>query len=143
MILYEKYLYNKNPKRVNNELIRKIEKDIKNSIFNIEELFTVKEDNNIDIEEKYLEEFLSLTNSEMKAYQKITKDFLNNNKKRLKRIYKLIFSGTLLGRHIPRIVAKLNAKLYLFFERNLEIFRLSLFCVDYSVLAKNGVIFLL
>lgn len=140
-----KYLYNRDPKKINNELVRKMEKDNKNSIFNIEELFTIKEDNNIYIEDKfnleYLEEFLNLTNSQMKAYQRITKDFLNNNKKRLKRIDKLIFSGTLLGRHIPRIAAKLNAKLYLVFERNLEIFRLSLFCVDYSVLAKSGVIF--
>lgn len=31
--------------------------------------------------------------------------------------------------------------MYLVVERNLEIFRLSLFTVDYTILAKNGVIF--
>lgn len=140
-----KYLYNRNPKKINDELVRKMEKDNKNSIFNIEELFIIKEENNISLENKfnieYLEQSLNLTNTQMKAYQRITKDFLNSNKKRLKRIDKLVFAGTLLGRHIPKIVAKLNAKLYLVFERNLEIFRLSLFCVDYAILAKSGVIF--
>lgn len=144
-IVNDKYLYNKDPKKINNELIRKMERDNKNSIFNIEELFTIRENNNLHLEEKFelesIEQSLLLTNSQMKAYQKITKDFLDNNKKRLKRIDKLIFSGTLLGRHIPKIATKLNAKLYFVFERNLEIFRLSLFCVDYSILAKNGVIF--
>ncbi|QKF78785.1 6-hydroxymethylpterin diphosphokinase MptE-like protein [Arcobacter defluvii] len=144
-ILNNKYLYNRKAKKINDELVKKMEKDNKNSIFNIEELFTIKEDNNINIENRFnienLEQSLLLTNNQMKAYQKITKDFPNGNKKRLKKVEKLIFAGTLLGRHIPKIANKLDAKLYLVFERNLEIFRLSLFCVDYSVLAKRGVIF--
>ena len=50
--------------------------------------------------------------------------------------------GTLLGRHIPKIAEKVNAEIYLVCERNLEIFRLSLFTVDYTILTKNsGVIF--
>ncbi len=50
--------------------------------------------------------------------------------------------GTLLGRHIPRIAKKIDARSYLVLERNLEIFRLSLFTVDYTILAeKSGVIF--
>ena len=49
--------------------------------------------------------------------------------------------GTLLGRHIPRIAQKVDAKMYLVLERNLEIFRLSLFTVDYTLLAKKGVVF--
>lgn len=140
-----KYLYNRKPKKIIDELVKKMEKDNKNSIFNIEELFTIKENDNINIENRFnienLEQSLLLTNNQMKAYQKITKDFPDGNKKRLKRVNKLIFAGTLLGRHIPKIANKLDAKLYLVFERNLEIFRLSLFCVDYSVLAKRGVIF--
>lgn len=144
-IVNDKYLYNKNPKKTNEELIRKIQKDNKSSIFNIEELFTIREDNNPYLENnfdlEYIDQCIVLTNSQMKAYQNITKDFLDNEKKRLRRVDKLIFSGTLLGRHIPKIAAKINAKLYLVFERNLEIFRLSLFCVDYSILAKSGVIF--
>ena len=38
---------------------------------------------------------------------------------------------------------KINASSYLVLERNLEIFRLSLFTVDYTILAKKSAIFLL
>ena len=74
-------------------------------------------------------------------------EYLNNphkNKirdKKLKEIPKFIFLGTLLGRHIPHIAEKVDAEIYLVLERNLEIFRLSLFTVDYTILAKKGVVF--
>ena len=54
---------------------------------------------------------------------------------------KFIFMGTLLGRHIPKIANKINASSYLILERNLEIFRLSLFTVDYTILGGKGAIF--
>ena len=74
-------------------------------------------------------------------YTKTLNDFLDQKKKRFKKIDKFIFLGTLLGRHIPRIAQKVDAKMYLVLERNLEIFRLSLFTVDYTLLAKKGVVF--
>ena len=46
-----------------------------------------------------------------------------------------------MGRHIPKIAQKVDADMYLVLERNLEIFRLSLFTVDYTILANKGAIF--
>ena len=144
-IVNNKYLYNKQPKKKNDELVRNMEFNNKQSIVNMEETFTTNQNFDMDIENRfnldYLEQSLALTNNQMKDYQKITKDFLNDDKKRLKKVDKLIFAGTLLGRHIPRIANKLNAKLYFVFEKNLEIFRLSLFTVDYKILSQSGVIF--
>ncbi|WP_419671179.1 hypothetical protein [Aliarcobacter butzleri] len=78
-----------------------------------------------------------------RLFKFITKDYLENKKKSLKnlKIDKFVFLGTLLGRHIPKIAEKINADLYLVLERNLEIFRLSLFTIDYTILAKNGASF--
>lgn len=68
-------------------------------------------------------------------------DYLGNIDKKFKKFKKFIFLGTLLGRHIPRVTKKIDAQMYLVLERNLEVFRLSLFTVDYTILAKKGVIF--
>lgn len=76
----------------------------------------------------------------MFQYSSVLKDFLEKRKK-IKKIEKFIFLGTLLGRHIPKIAQKVDADFYLVLERNLEIFRLSLFTVDYTILAEKGVIF--
>ena len=143
-IMNDKYLYNRNPKKKYNELIRNVEFNEKNSILNIEEIFTYKEKYNVQKENRFnfnTLETIAYTSNQMQYYKDITKDYLENKKKRLKEIKKFIFLGTLLGRHIPSIEKKIDAQLYLVLEKNLEIFRLSLFTVDYTVLAKKGVIF--
>lgn len=138
------YLYNKNPKKINNDLINKIQFDDKMSIFNVSEYFffegelTKSNNNRFDYEEK--DEFITLSLNDMLEYKKILKNF-TKIKKKIKEIKKFIFLGTLSGRHIPKIAQKVDANLYLVFERNLEIFRLSLFTTDYTILAKEGVIF--
>ncbi|UXC29346.1 DUF115 domain-containing protein [Aliarcobacter butzleri] len=143
-IVNDKYLYNKNPKKINNDLIRKVELDEKNSIFNISEYFFLKEKIEINRENRfnftYLTELTTLTLDDISKYSNLLKDTLGN-KKKLKHINKFIFLGTLLGRHIPKIAEKIDADLYLVLEKNLEIFRLSLFTIDYTILAKKGVIF--
>lgn len=139
-----KYLYNKIPKRINDQLVRKIEFNQKQSILNIEEYFNIKQPNNIDSEDRFKYEnssdFSYLTINDIFEYTYCLKDFLDK-KKQLKTIKKFMFLGTLLGRHIPRIAEKIDAEMYLVCERNLEIFRLSLFTVDYTILAQKGVIF--
>ena len=143
-IMNDKYLYNRNPKKKYNELIRNVEFNEKSSILNIEEIFTYKEKYNVQKENRFnfnTLETIAYTSNQMQYYKDITKDYLENKKKRLKEIKKFIFLGTLLGRHIPSIEKKIDAQLYLVLEKNLEIFRLSLFTVDYTVLAKKGVIF--
>ncbi len=141
-----KYLYNKNPKRINNELIKNVEFNEKNSIFTLENIFSLKNPVKIDFNKRLNIEDISesnqLTQNNIFAYSNVLKDFLENKKKRLKKVEKFVFIGSLLGRHIPRIANKIDASLYLVCERNLEIFRLSLFTVDYTILAKkSGVIF--
>ncbi|BAK74558.1 6-hydroxymethylpterin diphosphokinase MptE-like protein [Arcobacter sp. L] len=144
-IVNDKYLYNKKPKKINDDLVRKIEFDEKFSIFNIEDYFTIKTDFPIDAENRFnfekIIEFTALTQKNMFEYSNSLKDFLGNKKKKLKKIKKFIFLGTLLGRHIPRIAEKIDADMYLILEKNIEIFRLSLFTIDYTILGNKGAIF--
>jgi len=140
-----KYLYNKKPKSFNDDLVRKVEFDEKNSIIGIPQYFTIKRESKVDRDRRFdfntLDEFVTLTHMDSYAYTTTLNDFIDKKKKRIKKIDKFIFLGVLLGRHIPRIAQKIDAKMYLVLERNLEIFRLSLFTVDYTILAKKGVIF--
>ena len=144
-IVNDKYLYDRVPKKTNDQLVKKVEFNQKESIFNLEEYFFIKEPIKIDREEIFnyedSSEFSYITINDIFEYTNSLKDFLENKKKRLKNVKKFIFLGTLLGRHIPRIATKIDADMYLVCERNLEIFRLSLFTVDYTILAKKGVIF--
>lgn len=54
------------------------------------------------------------------------------------KIYKYIFIGTGLGLHIHEISKKLNPMTTLIIEPDLEIFRLSLFMIDYSEFNKGN-----
>ncbi len=142
-VVNEKYLYNRKPKKYNNSLISKVKFDEKQSIINISDYFSFTD--RIEINKDYfdldtLEELSSITINDAQDY----KDILGKiklEKKKLKYIRKFIFFGTLLGRHIPKIAEKVDAHMYLVLERNLEIFRLSLFTIDYTILAKKGAIF--
>jgi len=56
---------------------------------------------------------------------------------KLTNIDKYIFFGTGLGLHITTMMQKLQAKMYLIVEDDLELFRLSLFTTNYAKLAKS------
>jgi len=145
-VVNDKYLYNKKPKKKYDELSRKVQFDEKNAIFDLPRQYLYKFQEKIDrkgiFDFEGINEFQALTFNDAWEYANITGDFLTNRKKRLKKIDKFIFIGTLIGRHIPRIANRVDARTYLVLEKNLEIFRLSLFTVDYTILAKNnGVIF--
>ncbi|MFV7790732.1 6-hydroxymethylpterin diphosphokinase MptE-like protein [Aliarcobacter lanthieri] len=145
-VVNEKYLYDKKPKNKNEELVKKVNFDIKESIFVLQPHFTLKNEADIDYEKRFelekLNDLNNLTLKDAQEYTNFTKDYLENiDKKKFKRVDKFIFLGTLLGRHIPKIAEKIDASSYLILERNLEIFRLSLFTVDYTVLANKGAIF--
>jgi hypothetical protein len=56
-------------------------------------------------------------------------------------IKKFVFIGTLLGVHINDFHKKLNANSYLIIEPNIEIFKLSMFMTDYTLLAKDSKLF--
>ncbi|HJE03667.1 MAG TPA: DUF115 domain-containing protein, partial [Aliarcobacter thereius] len=146
-IVNDKYLYNKTPKKINNELLRKSEENERNYILDIAEYFSPKlKDNPIINREKRFElsslvQLGRLTVEDARKYIDVTGDFVDNRKNRLKEVKKFIFIGTLLGRHIPKIARNVDANIYLVLEKNLEIFRLSLFTVDYTILAKRSLIF--
>ena len=146
-IVNDKYLYNKSPKKFNDNLVRKSEQYEGNYILNLPEHFSpihknvsiIDKTNRFDFE--HMPQFNTLSVNNAWEYVNAIGDYINNKKKRLKTIKKFIFLGTLLGRHIPKIAEKIDASSYLVLERNLEIFRLSLFTVDYTILAKKGAIF--
>ena len=122
-IINDKYLYNKKPKKINNELVKKVNLDSKNSIINFSEYYSFNNTMNIEkdyFDLNYLEELSSITINDAQEYKNIVGKAVLANKS-LKEIRKFIFFGTLLGRHIPRIAEKINASAYLVLERNLEI----------------------
>ena len=144
-IVNDKYLYDKVPKKINDNMVKEIEFNEKNSILNIQEHFIFKKQFPIDRNARFnfenINQCSSLTLNDTFEYSNALEDFLDAKKKKLKKIEKFIFIGTLLGRHIPRIAEKIDAEAYLVLERNLEVFRLSLFTVDYTIVAKKGAIF--
>ncbi|MGJ0353045.1 DUF115 domain-containing protein [Aliarcobacter cryaerophilus] len=144
-VVNDKYLYGRKPKKFNNDLIQKVEFDEKNSILNIGNYFALKHKIDFDRDRRFelnnSEEFLALTYCDSMEYTNCLNDYIDTKKKKFKKIEKFVFLGTLLGRHIPKIAQKIDATMYLVLERNLEIFRLSLFTVDYAILGKKGVIF--
>ncbi|RBQ32716.1 hypothetical protein CRU92_03090 [Arcobacter sp. FW59] len=136
------YIYGKNPRKINSDLLEKIDFENTKSFSSIEGFFEYKNSPTIDINFEFKGEFGSLLQSYLHEYSITLNDFLDNKTKKYKKIEKFIFFGTFLGRHIPAVAQKIDASLYMVFESNLEIFRLSLFTVDYTILAKNsGVIF--
>lgn len=60
----------------------------------------------------------------------------------MRRVYKAIFIGVGLGVHIKDIVEKLQSQVVFIQEKNLEIFRLSLFVTNYADLAKSATLFI-
>ena len=134
------YIYNKQPKRWNTRAVNQINFDASNIISlltldeytkNITDLTHFKNPNIFDISNLQ-------TNIDIRQIVEIIPTNTSNKHKRFKHINKFIFFGTLLGRHIPKIIDKLNTVNHLVCENNLEIFRLSLFVCDYSILARNG-----
>jgi hypothetical protein len=144
-IVNDKYLYNKDPKNYNEQQIKDVQFNEKKAIINIPPEFYIKDKIEIDRSDRFdfkeISQYSTMIQNDMWEYANELNDFLEKGTKKLKRINKFIFIGTLLGRHIPRIAEKINAKMYFVVEKNLEIFRLSLFTVDYTILAKKGVIF--
>jgi hypothetical protein len=65
-------------------------------------------------------------------------DTIDFQKVEFEKIYKFIFMGTGLGFHIHEISKKLDPFVTLIIEPSLEIFRLSLFTIDYTTLQQQN-----
>jgi len=135
----DEYLYKKKAKQTTHKLSNNIKFDksmffsslVKN-LYNLDRRY---KDVNLDYES--YEELQNLLFNTVKEFTDILKDDTLKEKE-FKRIEKFIFIGTLLGRHIPSAVKKVNAKNYFVCENNLEIFRLSLFVTSYVELAQES-----
>jgi hypothetical protein len=138
----DKYLYNKKPHKFNRNALARTDFTSKGSISVLDkELFQGSWFNIFD-EVEYFCDFeysnKKLAN-DILNYSSVLKNNITDFKvKKYKYIGKFIFIGTLLGRHIPLISDKIKAMDYFVCEQNLELFRLSLFVVDYSLLAREG-----
>lgn len=132
------YLYNKNPNSFTKNALKHVTFDKLNS-FN---LFTK---GYYDINQKIqsatnasvLQQGVDKTINDLVEYTNIFQTSIQNEKKVFKTIPKFVIIGTLLGTHIPLIDDKLHSNVYFICESNLEIFRLSLFVTDYSLIGKN------
>ncbi|MFA9373011.1 MAG: 6-hydroxymethylpterin diphosphokinase MptE-like protein [Poseidonibacter sp.] len=135
------FLYDKNPKKFNNKAVIQTNYDLKNTINTLSQgLYNHENDGKFEIEgdkgvysvagKKFMNDFYNI--------KKELNYTIDREAKRISHIDKFMFIGTLLGRHIPKILKKIKAKTFFVCENNLEIFRLSLFVCDYSSLAVNG-----
>lgn len=133
------YLYNKKPKKWNKEAIKSL-KFNHNSTINLLSSSIIK-DNIVDLsaqKDSFLYTNKLKIMSDIANYKNIKYESISNKNKSIKEFNKFIFVGTLLGRHIPKIIQKLKTINHFVCEANLEIFRLSLFTCDYSLLARDG-----
>ena len=135
----DSYIYNRKPKKWNSKAIVSTNFDTKSTINSLNPGMYNKSITDLS-EEKYglmgLNKLRIL--SDIKNYTSVRNEKISNNIKKVKSFNKFIFVGTLLGRHIPKILNKIKATNYFVCESNLEIFRLSLFVCDYSLLARDG-----
>ena len=131
----QKYIYNKKPRQWNNKAVNSIDFDSLNSINLVnfkEKIVDITEMKNsiFDINSKK-------TITDISNFSNILSEYETPKTKNFKKFLKFIFIGSLLGRHIYKIGHKFGCKHYFIMEQNLEIFRLSLFACDYSVLLQN------
>ncbi|MBP6715120.1 MAG: motility associated factor glycosyltransferase family protein [Aliarcobacter sp.] len=139
-INHDIFLYDKKPRQKNIKTLSEINFDTKGS-FSILEPFYFADNNKIEVNDNntIFEINGRKLIDDINEFKSILKDNLSTYiEQKVKNIDKFMFIGTLLGRHIPLIISKIKAKNFFICEDNLEIFRLSLFVVDYSILARDG-----
>ncbi len=138
----EKFLYNNKPKIYNRNAYHKIDFTSKGSLSTLDEELFRGSWFDIYSECEYMCNFeysnMRLANETLKYFDILRDNLATYKFKKFKYVNKFVFVGTLLGRHIPLMAEKLHAKNFFVCEENLELFRLSLFVVDYSNLARDG-----
>lgn len=138
----DKYLYNKKPKQVNRNYVNSVSFNKKGSISVFEPILYNKQPEvyKLKIDKEEIQDYnlaLLKLHQDMRPYLEILHADINDNNKTYKYIDKFMFIGTLLGRHIPSLIKKVKARNYFVHEPNLEIFRLSLFVFDYTLLLSH------
>lgn len=133
------YIYNKEPKKFIKEAVSQTNLDKKNTfdllldpVYN--HFQSIQPHKNDNLENKSIFKMIH----DIKEYTAVFKETTNNIKKEFKYIEKFIFAGTLLGTHILPIHSKIKANVYFIYEKNLELFRLSLFTTDYLTISESA-----
>ncbi len=133
------YVYNNKPKDFITNAVENINLDKINSIdllnpdiYNITQKITISNNQSTTIKCN------SMYHNDIFEYIKVFNKSTVDNRKKFKYINKFIFIGTLLGSHIESVDKKINSKLYMIYEYNLEIFRLSLFVTNYAMIAEKS-----
>lgn len=135
------FLYNKKPKQWNNKSVINTNMDASGSISLVNpKLYDIKcvDLSNEEIENKFFALHAIQTASTFNQFTSLLPLNLHDQKTKFKTFDKFLFIGALLARHIPKILHKTNSKHHFVCEANIEIFRLSLFVTDYSLLARDG-----
>ncbi len=126
------YLYNQNSIDYSEKIVNQINlKKSENSIetfynFNFTEK-TAETIDNLPIKEHRLGAVIPILSYTNKFASKYTT---------MKKIPKFIYFGVALGFHIPLLIAKLHIPYCFIIEDDIELFRLSLFTIDYSEIAQ-------
>ena len=120
------YIYNKQPSKFIQEAVSQIKLDRSGAVISLNpQLHTLKQKQNSE----------NLTIKHMQDYFKYIQ--IDTNKK-FKYIQFFVFLDSMLGIHIEKIDQIVLSNQYLIQEKNLEIFRLSLFTTSYYQLAKEA-----
>lgn len=131
------FLYNQESNVYSKNIVNQIEEDsIKN---NFEPYIR------IDFPENYIKEIDSkdIMSRDLAAAAPVI-DYVKKNKieeNPNENVHKFIFFGVALGLHINEVHKRFNCKVYLICESDLELFRLSLFTIDYANIAKSSELF--
>ncbi len=136
----KKYLYERRPSKLINKA-KNLDFSSKGSFSNLKKSTCQGEIYNLDASDEpiSLEDSVKLIINDTTEYVNVFNDKINTyGTKKYKEFNKFIIIGTLLGRHILSIHKKFKPEFYFICEENLEIFRLSLFVLDYSQLLRDG-----
>lgn len=137
---HKSYIYDKNPIKFNKKAFESIDFNSKGQFMTLDpyDFAAHPEYDNNEFEISCASDSRKLVLNDIQKFVRHLKDDLSTAKDRkIKKIKKFIFMGTLLSRHIPGIVKKIKSSHYFVCEKNLEIFRLSLFVFDYTLLVEN------
>ncbi len=125
------YLYGKNAKLLNEHFLNKVDLSKTLTFNNLAQNIYMKREKNIEIKNSKFDLLENLLLNHMSEYSEVLGDTYSKTKE-YKEVDKFIFFGNLLGTHLKDFQEKTNFKCCFIYEENLEIFRLSLFVVDYK-----------
>lgn len=130
------FLYGENSNEYTKKLLNIVDMKRTGSVFEAQQRFNIKEE---ELEE--IEDFKNF-HSSLWATAKI----LHYNSKiapkessKMQKLYKFMFIGLGLSLHVKSVIETYNIQVAFIYEKNLEIFRLSLFTTEYSSILKNKI----